>query len=222
MIKRSQRRTVLVAALVVIAAAIVVTAGMASSEGSATKHVSAAPRPRVSARLDHIFRVLHASARTRGASVAAAQPLPAAIEEGVSQQVTLDLSAAVFAGGTYPTWVVPGSTEICLMANATKPGGSPGGICGSIAAVEQRGIAETTESASGSPVVLGLVPNGNTSVDVTNANGTKETVPVTNNVYEITSGDPVSATLRNASGATITRHVPVLSAPPPPSAPAVG
>ena len=107
------------------------------------------------------------------------------------------------------------------MANATKSGGTPVSICGTISSVEQRGIAETTESASGSPVVLGLVPNGNNSVEVTNANGTKETAPVTNNVYEITSGDPVSATLKNASGATTTRRLPVLSNPAP-SAPAAG
>jgi hypothetical protein len=219
MIKRSKRPTALVAALIVIVAAIAVTAAMASSNDPATKAITAVPKARVSTRLEHLFGVLQTSARTHGASAAAAQPLPAAIKEGVSQEVTLDLSAVVFAGGAYPTWVIPGSTEICLMANATKPGGSPGGICGSIAAVEQRGIAETTEGASGSPVVLGLVPNGNTSVEVTNANGTKETVPVTNNVYEITSGDPVSATLKNASGATTTRHLPVLSTPPPPSTP---
>ena len=220
MIKRSKHSAVLASALVVIVAAIAVAAAMASSKDPTTKPV-AVPRARVSVRLDHLFGVLHKKVRAHSASAATEPPLPAAIEEGVSLQSTLDPSAAVFAGGAYPTWVIPGSTEICLMANATKSGGTPGGICGTISSVEQRGIAETTESASGSPVVLGLVPNGNNSVEVTNANGTKETAPVTNNVYEITSGDPVSATLKNASGATTTRRLPVLSNPAP-SAPAAG
>jgi hypothetical protein len=61
---------------------------------------------------------------------------------------------------------------------------------------------------------LGLVPNGNASVLVTDANGSKETVPVVNNVYEITSGDPVSATLKSASGTTTTRHLPVIKPAP--------
>ncbi len=221
MIKRSKHSAVLASALVVIVAAIAVAAAMASSKGPATTKPVAVPRAHASARLDQLFSVLHKQVRAHSASAATEPPLPAAIEEGISPQSTLDPSAEVFAGGTYPTWVIPGATEICLMANATKPGGTPGGICGTIPSVEQRGIAETTESASGSPIVLGLVPNGNNSVDVTNANGTKDTVPVTDNVYEITSGDPVSATLKNASGATTTRHLPVLSDPPP-SAPAAG
>jgi hypothetical protein len=219
MIKRPKRSVVLFVGVAIMAAAIAVTAAMASSGGSAAKPI-AVRADRVSPRLNHILGVLRITGRAHGASAAVSQPLPTAIEEGVSQQATLNPSAAVFAGGAYPTWVIPGSTEVCLMANAIRPGGSPGGICGSIAAVEQRGIAETTESASGSPVVLGLVPNGNSSVEVTNVDGTKETLPVTNNVYEITSGDPVSVTLKNASGATTTRHLAVLSTPPPSAPPA--
>jgi hypothetical protein len=106
------------------------------------------------------------------------------------------------------------------MANGTKPGDSAGGVCGTIAAVEARGLAEATESASGSAVVLGLVPNGNASVEVTDADGSRSTVPVANNVYEITGGTPVSVKMRNASGATVSRHLPVLTTPPPASAPA--
>ncbi len=130
----------------------------------------------------------------------------------------MDPSAAVFAdAGACPAWIVPGSEQVCLVHALN--GGGTGGICGTSAAIEQRGIAGTGESPSGSPVVLGLVPNGNTSVDVTNTDGSKETVPVTNNVYEITTGDPVSATLKNASGALTTRHLPVISAPPPAATP---
>jgi hypothetical protein len=212
--KRSSRSLVRVSALVAIAAAVAVTAAMASNGSTAAKPTNVV-RHRVSPRLEHLIGAL---TRAHRAS-ANAHPLPAAVEEGESPQSTLVTFAAVFTGGAYPTWIVPGSTEVCLDNSALKPGGGAGGICGTIAAFEQRGLAGTTESASGSPVVLGLVPDGNTSVGVTNANGTKDTVPVANNVYEITSGDPVSATLKNAAGTTITRHLAVLSTPPPSAPP---
>ena len=152
--------------------------------------------------------------RARGASAATdAQPLPVAVVEGMSRQLGVEPSAAVFAGGTYPTWVVPGSTEVCLMHAALSRQDVPGGVCGSIKAAEH-GLAVTSEDAAGAPVVLGLAPDGNISVNVTNADGTTESVPVTNNVYEITSGDPVSVTLKQASGASETRHLATLSSPP--------
>lgn len=212
--KRSSRPLVLVAALVAISVAVAVTAAMGSSGSRTTKRTAAVRRP-VSSRLYHLIGAL---ARVHQASTAS-HPVPAAVLEGTAQQIGISPSAAVFTGGTYPTWIVPGSTEVCLMHDAVGRIGAPGGICGTIAAFEQRGLAEATEASPGSPVVLGLVPNGNTSVDVTNSNGSTESVPVANNVYEITSGDPVSATLKNASGASTTRRLPVISAPPPPSAP---
>jgi hypothetical protein len=211
MTKRPRRSAIVVSALVVIAASVAVTAAMAASSGKALKPHAG------SARLVHIFNVLQGGkVRGHSASVGAAQPLPAAAGVGLSQMPGLDPSAAVFAGGTYATWVVPGSTEICLISGPTRPGTSSGGggVCGSIAGAEERGLAVTTESASGAPVVLGLVPNGNPSVTVTNTDGTTETIPVKNNVYEITSGHPSTVSLNEASGNATTRHLPVLSRPP--------
>jgi hypothetical protein len=214
MIKRSQRSVILVSALVAIVAASAVTAAMASSEGHAARP-NATSKHAVSARLDRIFRVLQrANVRAHGASVATdAQPLPAAVVEGLSHQVGMEPSAAVFAGGAYATWVVPGSTEVCLMHEALTPQDVPGGVCGSIQAAEH-GLAVTSEDAAGAPVILGLAPDGNTSVKVTNADGTTESVPVTNNVYEIASGEPISVTLKEASGVSETRHLATLSSSP--------
>jgi hypothetical protein len=208
------RHPILVTGLVAVAAAIGVTAAMASS-GSKTAKPAAVARHVVSPRLHHLIGAL---ARAHGSS-ANAHPLPVAVEMGTSPRQTTEPSAAVYTGGVYPTWIIPGSREVCLTHAELGSAGGASEICGTIADLEQRGLAEVTESTSGSPVVFGLVPNGNSSVQVTNANGSEETVPVTNNVYEITSGDPISATLKNASGTTITRHLPVLSSPPP-SAPA--
>jgi len=213
--KRPSRTFVVVAVLAAILVAVGVTAALGSSGGKAARRAAVVRRP-VSPRL---YRHLGALAHARRAS-AASHPLPSSVLLGVSPQMGLTPSAAVYAGGTYPSWIVPGSTEVCLMHGDLGSGGGSGGICGTIAAFEQRGLAEATETPSGSHVVLGLVPDGNNSVRVTDANGNTETVPVANNVYEITGGDPVSATLRSASGSMTTRHLPVISAPPPPSAPA--
>jgi hypothetical protein len=214
MTKRPKNSVMIVAALLAAVATVAVTAAMASSNGRATK--ASTPPAHVSARLATIFRVLQ---RAHRASSVDAKPLPTAALQGLSVQAGMDPSSAVFAGGTYPTWVVPGSTEVCLMHDALTSRDAPGGICGSVKAAEH-GLAEATESATGAPLILGLVPNGNASVTVTNANGTTDSVPVSDNVYEITSGVPASVTLKTASGTAETRHLPTLSPPPPSSAPA--
>jgi hypothetical protein len=143
-----------------------------------------------------------------------AQSLPAAAVRSLSVMPGLDPSAAVFIGGTYPVWVVPGSTAVCLIDAAMGTPSVLGGVCGTTSAAEERGLAVTTENASGTPIVLGLAPRGNTSVKVTNSNGTTENVPVTSGVYEITGGSPSTASLKEASGKETTRHLPELSRPP--------
>lgn len=208
-------RSFVVVALAAVLVAVGVAAALGSSGGKGTKSAFAARRP-VSHRL---YRHIAALTRARRAS-ADAHPLPDAVLLGVGRQLGLTPTAAVFVDGAFPSWIVPGSTEVCLMHGPLGSGGSSGGICGTIAAFEQRGLAEATETSSGANVVLGLVPDGNQSVEVTDSDGSTKAVPVTDNVYEITGGDPVSATLRDASGTTIARHLPVMSAPPPPSAPA--
>jgi len=214
--KRLQRSAIVVPVLVSIVAAISVAAAMASSKNHVLKP-HAVPSRAVSTRLDHIFSVLRGTdLRGRSASVGAnPQPLPAAAIKGLSHIPGLDPSAAVFAGGTTdPVWVIPGSTELCLINGSTATPGDLGGVCGSISGAEEHGLAVTTESASGTPIVLGLVPNGNTSVKVTNTDGTTEHVPVTNNVYEIDSGNPSTVNLNEASGKATTRHLAILSRPP--------
>lgn len=214
MTKRS-KLSAAIASVIAVTAVVVVATAMAKS-GARTHHASP---PAVSPRLYRIFSVLRSDKQAghRASAADSIPPLPAAVVEGMAHEPGLDTSAAVFAGGTYPAWVVPGTNEVCLIHGAIGPRGVPGGVCSSIGAVEQRGLAVTTESATGAAVVLGLVPNGNSSVNVTNANGSTESVPVANNVYEITSGTPSTIGLREASGAATTRHVAQLSTPPPSS-----
>jgi hypothetical protein len=122
MVRQPRRSAIVVSALVVVTASLAVTAAMAASGGHALKaHPGAA-------RLAHIFSVLQGSTlRSHSASVGAAQPLPAAAGAALSQMPGLDPSAAVLAGGTYATWVVPGSTEVCLVSGPTRPGTASGG-----------------------------------------------------------------------------------------------
>jgi hypothetical protein len=212
--KPPSRLLIIVSGLLAVSVAIAVAAATGANGTRTAKPVAVARRP-VSARLYHLIGALGRADRASASS----SPLPVAVLEGTTQQLGITPAAAVFAGGVYPSWIIPGSTEVCLVHDALGQGGTAGGICGTISALEQRGLAEADETSRGSTVVLGLVPDGNTSVGVTDADGAKTTTRVTNNVYEITSGDPVSATLKDASGTTITRRLPVISAPPPPSTP---
>lgn len=126
----------------------------------------------------------------------------------------LDTSAAVLAGSSIPVWVDPGSTNVCLVDAEKSRGEATVSVCGPKAAAERRGLALATENAAGQPVVLGLAPNGNTSVKVTDTDGASESIPVTNGVYEITSGTPSTVGLKEASGQETTRSVPVVTQPP--------
>lgn len=212
--KQHVRSLILAAALAAIALTVAITTATGSSGVKPTRPAAVVRRP-VSRRLSHLLGRIARATRASATS----HPLPAAVLEGTVQQVGITPSAAVFAGGRYPTWIIPGATEVCLMHDALGPDGSAGGICGTIVSFEQNGLAEVTESSPGSAVVLGLVPGEHASVVVMDADGSKRTVAVANNVYEITSGDPVSVTFADAAGATVTRRLPVLPAPPPPSAP---
>jgi hypothetical protein len=218
MSKRSRSSAMALAALVVLAA-VVVTAATASSNNHAVK-LHSSPAPAVSARLAQLFKVLSATnLGARGvAARTGAQPLPASVVQGMSNyEPDLAPAEAVFTGGVYPTWVVPGSSEVCLVVGTTGSRSVPGATCGPTAKAEA-GLTGMTETDSGQPVVLGLAPNGNTSVEVTNADGTTENVPVTNNVYEVVSGKPSTVSLKTASGTPTTESV-AIGPPPAASAP---
>lgn len=147
-----------------------------------------------------------------------ASDLPPAVLEGLSQRPGLDLAAAKSAGGVYRAWVISSATETCLIHEAIGSGDVPGGVCGPTSLARERGLVVTTETDAGSSVVIGLAPPGNSSVSVTEAEGSTKSVPVTGGVYEIAGYDPVTVSLKAASGMTTSRHIAALS-PPPASAP---
>jgi hypothetical protein len=140
-------------------------------------------------------------------------PLPAAVVAGMNgAQPNLDVSAAAYVGGTYPTWVVPGSTEVCLVVGANGPDNVPSSVCGPVSRAEA-GMALVTGSGPGGQSVVGLAPDGNATVKVTNTDGTTENVPVKNNVYEIIDGKQNTVSLKEASGAMTQRPLVVPTGP---------
>jgi hypothetical protein len=94
-------------------------------------------------------------------------------------------------------WLVPGSSGVCVL-DALQNGvcGPRSGYrdvhtqhcapyCGS-ASPESGGFRVSSRDDSGRNMYSGLVPDGNRTVVIVLANGTRETVPVTDNVYSVT------------------------------------
>lgn len=208
------KRPVIVASAVALVCAIGVVAAAMAIASHSSKHYRPHYHP-ASARLRRAFSVLDVrSIKARSAAVAA-EPLPEAVANVMPQSVAgVDPAAAVYAGGTYPAWVVPGASKVCLVAGSTGPTSVPGSTCAQLAWAEQHGLAIATESSTGTPVVFGLAPNGNTSVEVTETGGSTRSVPVANNVYEIVGGSPKAVKLKGLSGARWERTVgPLAPAP---------
>lgn len=210
--KRSKRAAMMLTALVAAAAAVAVTAGTASSH-----HAERQAHRAISGRLAQVFQVLDRRVRARRAAAAGGRPLPTGVVAGMSRQPGVDPSQAAYAGGEYPTWVVPGSSEVCLVVGATGTRGVPSSVCGPISRAES-GLVVLTETDSGQPLVLGLAPDGNRSVSVTDKDDATESVPVTDNVFEIVRGHPVSVSLKDTAGNRSSRSV-AISAPPGPTRP---
>jgi hypothetical protein len=210
---------IVVSALVAVCAVGAVATAMATASHS-TKHHSLRYHA-ASARLTRAFSVLDARSIEARSAAVTAEPLPDAVANVMPQRVAgIEPAAAAYAGGTYPAWVVPGTSKVCLVAGSTGPTSVPGSTCAELAWAEQHGLAIVTEDSMGTPVVFGLAPNGNTSVEVTETDGSTRSVPVANNVYEIVGGSPKTVRLKGLSGAVWERAVGPVSPPPAESKPA--
>lgn len=203
--KSPKRRMLAAGTLVVFGVLVAVATAMFFGSSRAKPRVGSrqymASRSAVSERLEQVFGALRGGAA--GTQVASmSHSLPEQVAKNM-RRIGLVPSAAAYVAAAHPVWIVPGSVEICVL-HLEKVGA--GSICGTISAAEQRGLAEGTENATGESLVIGLVPNGNASVSVTMRDGTTESVPVEDNIYEIVGGAPASVTLTNAAGARITRR----------------
>jgi hypothetical protein len=105
-------------------------------------------------------------------------------------------------------WILPGSSGICLISYGFDPRfpqvGS--GSCNSSAMA----LSGDMFNRIGQNNVIGLAPDGNTTMTITYTDGSTQHIPVTGNVYRAAglSGDPTSITLRDASGALTTVPIP--------------
>jgi hypothetical protein len=106
---------------------------------------------------------------------------------------------AVDVNGTQ-AWVIPGANGICL-AVPTPEGAAIAIGCGSLAEAG-KGILQVHGSSSGSAVVYGLVPNGD-SVSVTNRDGSHSNVPVSSNFFKYSGSSAQSVSIDSATGAAV-------------------
>jgi hypothetical protein len=157
---------------------------------------------RVSSKLQRHFRVLRAVPRAADEGTPAPSLAPgAAAAIATNGYVQVNVAQARFVpasnGGV---WVVPGSDGVCVVQNDSDT--TTG--CGTTTQADNGDLIQTT-SAGGSPnYVLGLAPDGNSSVTVAFANGSVESVPVTDNVYEAAGAGMTAVTLTTAAGAHVT------------------
>jgi len=106
-------------------------------------------------------------------------------------------------------WLVPGSTGACLV-DLEGPQGAGSG-CNSASAVDAGDLwtLDTIPYRAGgarTKVLLGGVPDGNSSVTVSWAGGGSTVVPVTDNVYSVPIGSHPgwkSVTLKNSAGTVV-------------------
>jgi hypothetical protein len=119
------------------------------------------------------------------------------------------------------TWVLPGSSGVCLIAmDIVGPGVGSGGMCDATQTAlsgdifnDWHGVCANDHSTGRvdcvrEMTVVGFAPDGNTTVTVTDADGSTRQIPVSSNVYKVTGGDPSSITLRDATGTLTTVPIP--------------
>jgi hypothetical protein len=184
--------------IVGVAAAIGVlgagVAGASSFGGPAAAHHTHGARP-VGAALVRYYPVLSRAHASTGAIA-----LPAGIAVGVSSglmsQYGIEPEAAVhvtYSAG-FSAWVIPGSGGMCVYA-AVAP---YSGTCGPLADAEAGRLFFEIESANGAEKrYVGLAPNGNASVALTLADGTRTSIPVVGNVFEATVPDLSTITVKS-------------------------
>jgi hypothetical protein len=191
-----------VQALLLIAIAAIIGSALATGAFAGSKHV---PKWRISA-FSHPLR------RAKGASATAVPTIPIKGVSGVSL-AAVEGANEVYIGHRYsPT------TLDCFWERT--PSGGHGG-CGRARELEEKGAVSLYEADEHAyPHILALVPDGVTSVLITDGDGSSHTVAVANNfaVYEdLRTPASVSFTLPN--GATETTNVSAWRTPQRPGAP---
>lgn len=221
------RRRIAFPALVLCGAMAVGASAVAlAAENSSAKNVKRHSAPALAAHytIFRFARVSHkplarharlgsATTDTRLASVIARLGARAQARPG-EQNLGLAASQAVTVAVT-PTvsmTAVPGSGGACFVAAIPSAAYAVPNVagfaiaCGTTTQIDAHGISVTLGGASGSEYVWGVVPNGNSTVELTTNDGSTSTVPVDDNFYASKTSEPVaSLTFRNDAGTITTR-----------------
>lgn len=150
----------------------------------------------VSSRLVANFHVL------RGAHAADAgspqPPLPlAAVRDFTAtpaSQYGVDPALARYVvSGPVGAWIVPGANGLCIYSDT-------GGTCGSVAGADAGTLREIVTAADGKETLVGIAPDGNSAVLVTDIAKVTHTVAVVDNLYAASDIKPASVLVRDSAG----------------------
>jgi hypothetical protein len=100
-------------------------------------------------------------------------------------------------------WVQAGSSGVCVVAYGLDVGYPNDGVGDATCVGTATALGGDMITRVGHTYV-GLAPDGNATVTVTDADGSTSQVPVTGNVYKMVGGDPASISMHDASGALTT------------------
>jgi hypothetical protein len=207
-------RRVVLAALVVAIAAVCALAGGAFGSPS-----HKAPLKRAASQRTHLKpnkRLVSAIKALRAArQSASSEPLPANVAEAMlqptatSRPLGLEPADAVeVASAQYPTWIVPGSNGVCIVSTGIVGESTADGVCSSVTSAVAGHLVKVSMAGPDEAITTGLVPDGNSSVTVTEADGSVERAPVVDNVYEVRGSGVKSVALIGSGGAQLQVQTP--------------
>lgn len=112
---------------------------------------------------------------------------------------TLNVAQAQFSesGGV---WIIPGSTKVCIFSAASGGWAVCDSASTGVRPVTAGGLFMTTGPYPEQNRIVGLAPDGNTSVTVSFSNGSSQTVPVLDNVYVASGIGPLAISMKEANG----------------------
>jgi hypothetical protein len=190
-------------------AALVIALATSSASAHKGRHLHPAARASDNAAILNAFSVLRTAASSGGAPLPEGVGAAASNEAAGASKTEPELTGEVKVQGQYPVWIAPESGKICLLQEGIVGPGIADSVCGTDQeALEGKLIKYSGKYPSGGPVIVGLAPNGNTSVIAREANGSGHTLSVTDNVYEIVGYSPQTISLINANGQATAAQVP--------------
>jgi hypothetical protein len=211
MLKRKLVLPALSLLAVATAATIVAIAGPASAHKAPHRVRSGTARQASgAAAVLRAFSVVRKSVTKGGGSLPSSVAHAASTASSQASQLQAGLTTQVKVSDPYPVSVSPENGQICLFQQGVVGPGVGSSFCASYEeALSGKFIGLSGIYPSGTEsVVIGLAPNGNSSVLATDANGSTRAVDVSENVYEIVGKAPQTITLHDAEGQTETFPVP--------------